>query len=101
MIMIQKDKYGIELNKPAQESILELTKVLMCDFHYHYIKINDAKGELLFTYTDSLMHLKIVSKNVYENFCKDKDLFAFRSYSKESNDDGGTNNVIIGKIMEL
>ena len=40
LIMIEKDKSGIKLNKPTHKeaSILELSKVLMYDFHCNYIK---------------------------------------------------------------
>ena len=48
--------------------ILELSKVLMYEFHYDYIKNKyNNKSKLLFTDTDSLMH-EIITKNVYEDF---------------------------------
>ena len=50
----------------------------MYDFDYNFIKRN-FYAELLFTDTDSLMH-EIKSKNVYEEFCKWKDLFDFSNY---------------------
>ena len=54
----------------------------MYDFHYNYIKrIYDAK--LLFTDTDSLVY-EIKTNEVYEDFCKDKDLFDFSDYSQDS-----------------
>ena len=48
--------------------ILELSKVLMYEFHYDYIKNKyNNKSKLLFTDTDSLMH-EIITENVYEDF---------------------------------
>ena len=48
--------------------ILELSKVLMYEFHYDYIKNKyNNKSKLLFTNTDSLMH-EIITENVYEDF---------------------------------
>ena len=38
LIIIQKDKHRIKLTKPTQARILELTKVSMFDFHYHFSK---------------------------------------------------------------
>ena len=47
----------------------------MYDSHYNFIKKN-FDAELLFTDTDSLTY-EIKSKNIYEEFCKCKDLFDF------------------------
>ena len=51
-------------------------------FHYNFIKKN-FNAQLLFTDTDSLTY-EIKSENVYEDFFKWKDLFAFINYSKDS-----------------
>ena len=67
-------------NKPIYigYTILELSKWLMYDFHYKFIK-KKIDAELLFTDTDSLTY-KIKSKNVYENFFRYKHLFHFSEY---------------------
>ena len=54
----------------------------MYDFHYGFIK-KQLDAELLFTDTDSAAY-KIKSEDVYEGFFKDKDLFDFSNYSKDS-----------------
>ena len=59
LVSIRKSKTSVALNKPAYMGIcmLDLTKVLMYDFHWNYIKNkywNNSK--LLFTDTDILMH---------------------------------------------
>ena len=52
----------------------------MYEFHYKYIKSKfDAK--LLFTDTDSLAY-EIKTKDVYEDFCEDKNLFDYPLNSK-------------------
>ena len=59
-------------------SILDLSKLLMYEFHYKYIKSKfDAK--FLFTDTDSLVY-KIKTEDVYEDFYGDQDLFDFNDY---------------------
>ena len=58
-------------------SILDLSKLLMYEFHHKYIG-NCAK--LLFTDTDSL---KLETGDVYEDFYGDKNLFGFSSYQKD------------------
>ena len=78
---IHEIKPVLTLNKPIYVgfTVLELSKWLMYDFHYHFIEKNfDAK--LLFTDTGSLTH-EIKSENVY-GFFKWKDLFDFSNYSK-------------------
>ena len=48
--------------------ILELSNVLMYEFHYDYIKNKyDYDSRLLFTNTDSLMY-EIKTEAVYEDF---------------------------------
>ena len=78
--------------------ILDLSKVLMYEFHYvillyHYdillLLISYIKNKygnnsrLLFTDTDSLMY-EVKMEDVYEDFSKDKEMFDFRNYSAES-----------------
>ena len=79
----EKAKNSLKLNKLAYIGmrILELSKVLMYKFHYHYIKINyDNKSKLLFTDTDSLMY-EIKTEDVYEDFSSNKQMFDFSNYS--------------------
>ena len=70
----------------------------MYDFHYNFIKKN-FDAELLFTDMDSLTY-KIKSKNFYEEFYKQKDLFDFSNYSKDSKYFNETNKKVIGKIKD-
>ena len=57
--MLSKSKLALKLNKSAYIGmfILELSKLLMYEFHYHYIKNKYGnKSKLLFTDTDGLMY---------------------------------------------
>ena len=67
---IHEIKPVLILNKPIYVgfTVLELSKWLMYDFHYNFIKKN-FNAELLFTDTDSLTY-EIKSENVYEEFFK-------------------------------
>ena len=70
----------LTLNKPIYvgSHILDLSKVLMCEFNYKYIKSKfDAK--LLFTDKDSLVY-ETKTKDIYEDFYGDKNLFDFSEY---------------------
>ena len=73
LIACHMKKTEVYFNKPIYvgQAILDLSKTLMFDFHYNYIKNKYGdKAELLFTDTDSLMYL-IATQNVYKDFSKD------------------------------
>ena len=74
---VHKIKSVLTLNKPIDVgfTVLELSKWLMYDFHYNFIKkLFDAA--LLFTDTDSLTY-QIKSEDVYEEFFKQKQIQSF------------------------
>ena len=79
-------------------TVLELSTLLMYDFHYNFVK-NHFDAELLFTDTDSLAY-EIKSENVYEEFFKHKHLFEFSNYPKESKFFDETNKKVIGKMKD-
>ena len=88
------------LNKPIYVgfTVLELSKWLMYDFHYNFIKKHfDTK--LLFTDTDSLTY-EIKSDDVYEESFKHKHLFDFSNLSKNSKFFDETNKTVIGKMKD-
>ena len=78
------------------DSVLELSKWLMYDFHYNFIEKHFG-AELLFTDTGSLTY-QIKSEDVYEEFFKHKHLFDFSNYPKDSKFFNPTNKKFIGKI---
>ena len=84
-VAVHCSKKVLTLNKPIYVGfcILELSKLLMYQFHYDYIlkTFNDVK--LLFTDTDSLVY-EIRGRNVYEQCFKDKHLFDYSGYPKDS-----------------
>ena len=56
----------------------------MYEFHYDYIKNKyETKSKLLFTDTDSLMHV-IKIEVVNEEFRSDKEMFDFGNHSTKS-----------------
>ena len=86
LVKIRKTKVTLKFNKPAYIGmcILELSKVLMYEFHYDYINNKcDGKSKLLFTDTDSLMY-EIKTEDVYEDFSSNKKMFHFSNYSTKS-----------------
>ena len=97
---IHEIKPVLILNKPIYVgfTVLELSKWLMYDFHYNFIKKN-FNAELLFTDTDSLAY-EIKSKNVYKEFFKWKNLFDFSNHWKDSKFFDDANKNVIGKMKD-
>ena len=93
-------KQVLILNKPIYVgfTVLDLSRWLMYDFHYNFIKKNFS-AILLFTDADSLTD-EIKSENVYKQFYKWKDLFDFNNYSKDSTLYDDTNKKVIGKMKD-
>ena len=92
-------------NKPIYvgQAILDLSKTLMFDFHYNYIrkKFGD-RAELLFTNTDSLVYL-IQTEDVYQDINKDiKRKFDTSDYPEKhpSGIKTGINKTVIGKFKD-
>ena len=57
----------------------------MENFYYNFIRNKyGVKAEMLLTDTDSLMYI-IETDNIYEDLCKDKELFGISNYQKNQN----------------
>ena len=86
LVTISKSKLTLKLNKPAYiwMCTLELSKVLMCEVHYDYIKNkHDNKWKIIFTDTDSLMY-ETKTEDVYKDFSGNKQMFDFSNCSTKS-----------------
>ena len=68
---IHEIKPVLTLNKPVYVgfSILDLSRLLMYEFHYKFIK-SKCDGKLLFADKDSLVY-EIKTKHIFEDFCQD------------------------------
>ena len=99
-VAIHEIKPVLTLNKPIYVgfSILDLSKLLMYEFHYKYIKSKfDAK--LLFTDTESLVY-EIKAEDVYEDFYEDKNLFDFSDNPFDLKFFDPANKNVIGKMKD-
>ena len=102
LFAILKSQLTLKLNKPAYIGmcISELSKVLMYEFHYDYIKNKfDHKQKLLFTDTGSLMY-EIKTEDVYEDFSSNKEMFDFNNYSSKSKYYNNSNKLVTGKMKD-
>ena len=101
LVAVHKVKEVLTLNRPAYVGmcILELSKTLMCDFHYNIIKpLYGENAKLLFTDTDSLMY-EIATEDVYKDLYNSskKDLFDNSDYPVKSEYYFKDNKKVIGK----
>ena len=102
LMAIHKNKVTLTLNKPAYIGmcILELSKVLMYEFHYKYIKNKYGNTtRLLFTDTDSLMY-EIKTEDVYEGFSDEKEMFDCSNYPTKSKCYDNSDKLVLGKMKE-
>ena len=102
LVAVHKIKETLILNRPAYVGmcILDLSKTLMYDFHYEYIKKKYGdKAKLLFTDTDSLTY-EIQAEDVYQDFWNDRHLFDNSDYPESSPYFDKTNKKIIGKFKD-
>ena len=102
LVAVHKIKETLTLNRPAYIGmcILDLSKTLMYDFHYNYIKHKYGdKAKLLFTDTDSLTY-EIETKDAYADFWSDEDRFDNSDYNKESPFYNTANKKVIGKFKD-
>ena len=99
-VAVHRIKLVLTLNKPIYIGfgILELSKSLMYEFHYKYIK-NKFDAKLLFTDTDSLVY-EIKTEDVYEDFYLGKELFDLSDYSLHSKFFDPVNKKVIGKMKD-
>ena len=102
LVAVQMVKDRVRLDKPIYVvmSILDLSKTLMYDFHYNYIKPKYGDKAILgFTDTDSLLY-RINTEDIYEDLYIDKDLFDNSDYPKSSKFFFSENKKVIGKFKD-
>ena len=102
LVAVHKIKETLTLNRPAYVGmcILDLSKTLMYDFHYNFIKDKYGdKARLLFTDTDSLTY-EIEADDVYQDFWNDKYKFENSDYLESSKYFDKSNKKVIGKFKD-
>jgi hypothetical protein len=92
-----------EIDKPMYIgfSVLELSKLLMYEFHYDWVlkKYPRDKVHLLFTDTDSLVY-EIETEDVYKDMVESSNRFDLSNYSKDSEFYNATNQMVVGKMKD-
>ena len=102
LVVVNMMKSRLVLNKPVYVGmcILDLSKTLMYDFHYNFIKSKyGEKAILLFSDTDSLCYL-IKTEDVYEDLLEHRDMFDNSDYPQSSKIFFSENKKVIGKFKD-
>ena len=102
MAAIQLKKTLVHLNKPRYVgmSILDISKLLMYQYHYKYLMQKYPEAKLLFTDTDSFCHWIPTETNVYDDMYKDKEQFDFSNYADGDVHFNDDNNLVPGKMKD-
>ena len=105
LVSVHMKKTSLTMNKPVYlgMSILDLSKTVMYDFYYNYIKPKYGnKAKLLFTDTDSFL-FEIQTKDFYNDIAEDvKDRFDTSDYPKNhpSGIPTGINKKVLGMFKD-
>ena len=102
LVAVHMKKNFLLLDKPSYVGmcILDLSKVLMYDFHYNFIKNKYGdRAILLFTDTDSLCYY-ILTDDVYQDLFNHREMFDNSDYSKSSKFYFDENKKVIGKMKD-
>ena len=105
LVSVHMKKTNLLMNKPVYLGmcILDLSKTIMYDFHYNYIKPKyEVKAKLLFTDTDSFMY-EVETEDFYKDISEDvKDRFDTSDYP-ENHPSGiptGINKKVLGMFKD-
>ncbi|GBN91024.1 hypothetical protein AVEN_195498-1, partial [Araneus ventricosus] len=102
LVSVQRHKTSLFLNRPIYVgfSILDISKILMYDFHYNFIKKTyDNRAKLLFTDTDSLCY-HIHTEDVYKDISEHAELFDTANYPPNHLLFNLPNNKVLGKMKD-
>ena len=103
LILVERKKTSLKLNRPISTGfcVLDISKILMFDFHYNHIKkLYPGKiSTLLFTDTDSLAY-SIKTKDIYSDMMQHKHLYDFSGYPKNHPCFSDANKKVIGKFKD-
>ena len=93
---------SVTLNKPRAVglTVLELSKLLMYDFHYNYFLKKFETVKVLMSDTDSFCYYIKTKKDFYKTIKEDLDWFDFSNYNKEHELYNTDNHLVPGKMKD-
>ena len=102
LVIVEKDKHTVELNKPIYMgmSILDYSKTHMYSFYYDVLKPKyDDKIKLVYTDTDSYV-IEVETDDLYEDFKEINEYMDFSDYNVEHPNYDKTNKKVLGKFKD-
>ena len=99
---VNMTKTKLYLNRPIYVgfTILDLSKVLMYQFHYEYMKKKySANAKLIFSDTDSLCY-EVKTRNIFQDMLEDADLFDTFEYTQNHPLHSIRNKKVLGKMKD-
>ena len=93
---------SVTLNKPRAVglTVLELSKLLMYDFHYNYFLKKFENVKVLLSDTDSFCYYIKTKKDFYKIIKEDLDWFDFSNYNKGHENYNNDNHLVPGKMKD-
>ena len=102
LVIVEKDKHTVELNKPIYMgmSILDYSKIHMYSFYYDVLKPKYQDNiKLVYTDTDSYV-IKVETDDLYEDFKEINEYMDFSDYNVEHPNYDKTNKKVLGKFKD-
>ena len=104
LVIVEKDKHTVELNKPIymgmSMSILDYSKIHMYSFYYDALKPTYChKIKLVYTDTDSYV-IKVETDDLYEYFKEINEYMDFSDYPAEHPNHDKSNKKVLGKFKD-
>ena len=102
LVSVSMGESKVTLNKPIYlgQAILDISKTLMYDFHYRYVKPKYGdRARLLFTDTDSLCY-RIQTEDFYEDISEDVPKWFDTSNFPKGHPIGGANKKVLGMMKD-
>ena len=101
LIVIPEKKEQLTRNKPIYvgNTVLQLSKLTMYEFHYDFMKSEVHTFTLLYTDTDSFIY-EIIGEDFYEIMHKHKELFDLSNHPKDNKYFCNDNKKVPGKIKD-
>ena len=102
LVTFQLEQDLVTMNKPRYigQAILDISKIVMYQFHYDFLMKNYPETELLFTDTDSFCYWIPTERDLYADIKGNTEWFDFSNYDPDHPNYDVSNHLIPGKFKD-